>query len=304
MDWFILGVISQFLWSVTNFIDKGLIEKYFKSGVGALIIYSCLIGLPTSLLILILKPEVFFIDFFTATLIVLNSFLLIIYLFPYFKALGKSDASLVIPMFQMISVFGYFLAFIILGERLTGIQIGASLLIILGAIGISARFDNGRIRFHRSVFFLMMLASLLLSINALFFKFFAVSLDFWTVSFWSYFGFFIMGMIFFLFFRTYRNDFLSSLSKNKKSVISWSFFNESLNIIAQIIFTYATLLTALSLVLVTNGFQPVFVFLIGLFLSVFYPHIIKENISRGAIVQKIIFILIIFVGAYLLNVGG
>jgi len=303
MEWFFIGVLAQFFWAVTNFIDKTLIEKYFKSGIGAMVIYSCFIGLPAAALIMIFKPSVLSINPLTAVFIILNSFLLILYLFPYLKALGKSDASLVIPMYQMIAIFGYFLAFFVLGERLSGVQIGASLVIIFAAVGISMRFVDGRMSFHWRVFFLMTLASFLIALNALLFKFFAVELDFWTVSFWSYFGFFIMGVLFFLFTKSYRRDFLSSFGKNSGTLISWNVVNEVLNIAALMIFSYATLLAPLSLVLVTNGFQPVFVFLIGIFLSVFYPHVIREDIRKRILAQKIVFILIMLVGAYFLNVG-
>lgn len=302
MDWLIIAFLAPLLWAVSNFIDKFLISKYFKGGTGTLVIYSCLIGIPVSLLILLFKPEVLSINLGTAFLVLLNGFLYISFLFPYFKALEKADTSVVIPMFQTIPVITYILAFFVLGETFTNIQFLASSLIILGAIGISLKFDGRKTRFRSDVVFLMLLASFIVALNSLLFKFFAIELNFWTVSFWQYLGFSALGILLLLFVKGYRKDFLSSFKKNGKKIISLNIMNEVINISAVLIFTFATLLAPLSLIWVINGFQPLFVFLMGLLLTLFLPHLLKEEISKKIILQKIIFIILMLVGAYLLGI--
>jgi uncharacterized membrane protein len=302
MNWLLVALLAPLLWAISAFIDKLLISKYFKGGLGTLIIYSCFIGLPVSVLILIFKPAVLSISLVSAILVTLNGFVYILYLFPYLKALNKSDTSLIIPMFQTIPIFVYFLAFFILSERLSGIQIFGSILIMFGAIGISFRYEKKKISIGKEVLLLMLLASFIVSLNSLFFKFFALELDFWTVSFWQYLGFFIFGVILLIFVKSYRKDFLSSFKGNTSKIISLNALNETINIIGSVIFTYATLLAPLSLVWVVNGFNPFFVFVIGFFLTIFFPGLIKENLSKRTILQKLFFIAIIFVGAYFLNV--
>jgi drug/metabolite transporter (DMT)-like permease len=186
MNWLLVALLAPLLWASSSYIDKLLISKYFKGGTGALIIYSCLIGLPVFLLIAIFKPAVLSVSLASAVLVTINGFVYILYLFPYLKALNKTDTSLVIPIFQTIPIFTYFLAFFILGERLSGMQIFGSLLIISGAAGISLKYENKKLSFGKDVLFLMLLSSFILSLNYLFFKFFAIDLDFWTVSFWQY----------------------------------------------------------------------------------------------------------------------
>ena len=301
MNWFIIAILAPLLWAITNFMDKFLISKYFKSSVGTLIVYSTLIGLPVALLIAIFKPAVLALNLATGILIILNSFLYIVYLFPYFKALSKADASIVVPIFQTIPVFSYFLAFFVLGETLSIMQILGSLLVILGAVGISLKFKKRGIHLKKDVLFLMLLASFIVSLNYLFFKFFAIELDFWTVSFWQYLGFVIFGIILLIFIKSYRKDFFQSFRKNKGKILGFNAINEVLNIIATIIFTFATLLAPIALVWVINGFQPLFVFLIGLLLTLFVPHLIKENIEKKTILLKILFIIIIFIGAIVIN---
>lgn len=301
MNWFLIAILSPLLWATSNFIDKFLISKHFKSSVGTLIIYSSLIGLPVAVLIAIFKPSVLFLNWTTAVLIILNSFLYIAYLFPYFKALSKADTSLVTPIFQTISVFSYVLAFFVLGEVLSKNQIFGSLLIITGAIGISLKFKEKKIHLNKEILFLQLLASLIISLNYLFFKFFAIRLDFWTVSFWQYLGFVIFGLGLLIFVRSYRTNFIQSFKINSGRILRLNALNEILNIIATILFTFASLLAPLALVSVVNGFQPLFVFIIGIVMTLFFPHLIEEDLRKKVIIQKILFILIMFLGAYLLN---
>src|SRR3990172_12874611 len=244
MNWLILAFLAPLLWAISNFIDKFLISKYFKSGTGTLVIYSCLIGLPVSLFILLLKPSVVNLNLGTGLLILLNGALFISYLFPYFKALSKADTSTVIPLFQTIPIFSYFLAFFILGEALSNMQILASIFVICGAIGISLKFEERKAGFRKDVVLLMLLASIIISLNSLLFKFFAIDLDFWTVSFWQYLGFAVFGLVILLFVKSYRGDFLSSFKKNGRKVVSLNVMNELINIIAVIVFTYAILLSS------------------------------------------------------------
>lgn len=302
MNWFIIALLAPLLWAITNFIDKFLISKYFKGKEGAMIIYSTLIGIPVFVLIYLFFPHVLKINPITALIIILNSFLLVIYLFPYLKALDKADASIVVPIFQTAPVFSYFLAYFILKETISNIQIIGSLLIILGAIGISLKFEGKKIHLTKDVLFLQLLASFLVALNFVLFKLFALELDFWIVSFWEYVGLAIFGIFLLFFVKNYREDFFKSIKLSGKKIIGLNTLNEILNISATIIFSFATLLAPLALVWVVNGFQPVFIFFIGIFLTIFFPHIIKENLSAKIVIQKIIFILIIALGTYLLNV--
>lgn len=301
MGWFLITVIASLLWGMTNFIDKFLISKHFQSNTGTLVLYSSLIGVPVAILIAIFKPEVLSLDIMTAIFIIFNGFLYISYLFPYFKALAKADTSVVTPLFQTIPVFSYFLAFFVLGETLSGIQIAGSLLIIAGAVGISLKFYNNKVHLTKEVLLLQLLASFIIALNFLLFKFFAIELDFWTVSFWQYLGFVIFGLILLLFVKSYRKDFFASFKRSSKEIIGLNALNEVLNISATIIVTFATLLAPLALVLVVNGVQPLFVFLMGAGLTLFLPRLIKEDIRCKTLLQRMFFIIIICVGAYLLS---
>ena len=302
MNWFLIALLAPALWSVTNHIDKFLISKYFNGGgTGSLIIFSSLIGIFVLPIILIIHPSVVNISTPYAILIALNGFIYILGLLPYIYALGKDEASIVVPLFQTIPIFSYVLAYVFLGETLTTSQILASLLIISGAIGLSLDLGNGKVKFKKEVFGLMFLASFLVALNGFIFKFVAITSDFWTTSFWEYIGFSILAFLLIVFVKPYRNQFLSVIRSNRLPVLSLNALNEILNVLAKSAMSFATLLAPLALVWVVNGFQPFFVFTYGIILTIFFPHLSQESLIKKHLVQKLVFIFVMFIGTFLLN---
>jgi hypothetical protein len=77
--------------------------------------------------------------------------------------------------------------------------------------------------------------------------------------------------------------------------------NEIVNIVAKISFNYATVLAPVTLIWIVNGIQPFFVFLFGIILTVLFPRISKEDISKRTLVQRGLAIVAITIGVYLVN---
>ncbi len=303
MNWLLIASIAPALWAITNYIDKHLISRYFKGdGIGALVIFSSLIGILVLPFILIIHPAVFAVKPVFALLIVVNGFLYVLGLLPYYHALKEDEVSIVVPLFQTIPVFSYILALVVLREVLTGIQIFASLLIIAGAVALSLDLDKGKPELKQKVFWLMLLASFLVALNGLVFKFVAIKEGFWTTSFWEYIGFAILSVILLVFIGSYRRQFLSVIKLNRVPVLTWNTINETLNIIAKIIMNLATLLAPLALAWVINGFQPFFVLIFGIIITLFFPYLAKESLAKKHIAQRLVAIMIMFIGVYLLNI--
>lgn len=150
------------------------------------------------------------------------------------------------------------------------------------------------------VFGLMALSSILFAMNFIFFKYFAVETNFWVTSFWEYLGFGLFG-ISLLFIKNYRKGFFNVLKQNRLEVLSINGLNEVLNIVAKIAFNFATILTPVTMVWIINGLQPVFVFVFGIILTLLFPKISKEDISKKTLIQRILAIAVITVGVYLIN---
>ena len=110
----------------------------------------------------------------------------------------------------------------------------------------------------------------------------------------------LVGMGIFIFIRSYRENFISALKNNSKNILSLNVLNESIYIAGNVSVAYAYLLAPVGLVLLTQSFQPVFILIIGVILTVFFPGIIVEKIEAKHIWQKIIAIGITGIGTCLL----
>jgi drug/metabolite transporter (DMT)-like permease len=303
MNWFLIALLPPIFWSLTNHIDKYLLTKYFKDGaIGAVMIFSSSIAILLLPIIILIQPTVLQNFQTNYLLIVLNGTLYLFATLPYFYALEKDDASLSVPLFQMIPVFSFIFGFVFLRETLYITQILGGIIIIISSIFISLNIsDIKKMKMKWDVFGLMALSSLLYALNFIFFKHFALETDFWVTSFWEYVGFGLFGIFLLLFVKNYRQGFFNVLKQNRLKVVGINGLNEIINIIAKISFNFATILTPVTMVWIINGLQPLFVFVFGILLTVLFPKISKEDISRKTLIQRIIAIGVITVGVYLIN---
>src|SRR3989338_9142344 len=189
MNWFLIALISPALLAATNHIDKYLLTTYLKGrGVGALIIFSSIVGLFIFPFILIFQQNVWDISSLQIGIIFSGSVFYIVAILMYLYALKRDEASIVVPLFQTIPIFGFILGYIFLGETLTIRQIIACILIILGGLSLSLDVSEKIARFKTALFFLMLLSSFLLAAGGLTFKIIVIQTDYWTTNFWGYAG--------------------------------------------------------------------------------------------------------------------
>ena len=303
MSWFLLALIPPALFGVVNHIDKHLLSRYFRSGgVGALMVFSSIIGAVLLPFIVVFRPEVPGSFDPRCLLISLNGFVYILATLPYFQAIQKEDASLVIALFQLIPLFSGILSYAFLGETLTLSQCGGGILIVSGAVMISIKGSSlQNLTFRRDVFVLMALSSLLYAINFLFFKMFALDSGFWVVSFWEYVGFGIFSVILILCVKGYREEFVLVFRTNRSEVLALNGLNELVNIAAKMVFNAASLLSPITLTWLVNGLQPFFVLLYAVLLAAFFPGINREDFSGGVMPRKILALLVMFVGTFLIQ---
>lgn len=301
MNWLLLALIPAFSQAVINHLDKYLIEKYVRGGgIGSLVIFSSLIGLPAALTIS-LFTDVTSISSLNRSIIFLNGVLYAAWLIPYLKALEIDEASVVGPLFQLSSIFALVIGYLVLGEALTLKQMVGCFIILGGSLGLTAEISGKRPKIKKTVFTYMLTATAIIGVNAVLFKAIAIEESFWVTSFWEYLGLAFAGTCLFVFSRQYRKEFTNILGKNKTTVISLSAINEIINVGAKTTFNYATLLAPVVLVnFVSEGFQPIFVFLMGLVITLLFPKISKETLEPSIITQKVISISFIILGTLFL----
>jgi drug/metabolite transporter (DMT)-like permease len=302
VTWLWLTLGAQFLFSVGAHVDKYLLSRFFKgSAPGSLILFSSLFSLVVLPALALVAPAVLAIAPWHATILLVGGFLNITGVILSLYAMKREEASVVVTLFQMIPVFNYVLAYLVLGETLTVVQVAAAVLIMAGAVVVSLDLARPRTSVKASVFLTMALASLLIAANAVLFKLVAVSEDFWVSSFWSYLSLAIVGVVLFGLVRSYRDQFLRTLRLNSVPVVGLNVSNEILAVVGYLMISYATLLVPVALVSVLSGFQPMMVFAIGVLLTLALPRVGREDLSRKRVVQKLAAMAGMLLGTYLLN---
>ena len=298
MNWFFIALVAPLLYAISNHTDKYLISKYIHDNkVGALIIFSALFGVFALPIILIINPLVLGVSLGQGIILMIIGVLVVLSILCYLYALQFDEATFVVPFYQMIPIFGFILAYFILGETLTKTQIIASLAILLGALILSFDIEEKKIRFKKKVVLLMSVASFFYAMSDVLFKFVAIERGFWVSTFWTLVGKVLIGIIFLIFISSYRSEFFLLIKEAKGKILALNSMNETLTIVADMTVQYAILLAPVALVLMVNGFQPLFVFVIGLGLTLFFPHISQEKIQKKHLIQKIGAILIMLIGS-------
>lgn len=154
MHWFLLAIIGPALWSISNHLDKYLLQTFFKGqGVGALIIFSSIIGTFMLPLILLIEPNVLNIAPWQAVANVINGVISIIAVLVYLYALQKDEASTVTPLFQIIPVFAFILGYFFLAETFSAQQLFGAFFVIAGGIMLSLDLENTKPKLKTDVFF-------------------------------------------------------------------------------------------------------------------------------------------------------
>lgn len=305
MTWFSIALIGPFLYAISNQIDKYLVEKYFKGGeAGALVIFSALFSIVALPFIFLFGDGIFSLGIKNTVMLTLNGGLNIICLVLYFKALRDDEATVVVPFYQLIPIFGFILGYLILGEVLTLHQMLACLLVIIGIAFLSFEIAEGKALFKSRVVGLMTLSSLLFAVNGVVYKFFTLEPGFWATIFWEFFGNVVVGTVLFVFFSSYRKQFIAMLKQNSVGSISVNSVNELVFLLAEGFSIYATLLAPIAIVTTINGFQPVFVFVIGTLMTLLFPKILNESLLKHKLIQKCLAIAIVVIGVILLRFSG
>lgn len=301
-NWIFLAFLAPLFWSLANYVDKFVISKYIKhqTSVGSLVIFTGLTGFVMSVGIVALGHNPLVISISSALWVMLAGALLVSSFIPYLYALQIEDSTVVVPLYQFIPVFSYFLALIFLHETLTIHQLLAGVLVIFGAVLLSVN-PSHKYKLNIKVLGYMFISSLAISINSLMFKYLALeNLNGWATGFWEYIGAGIFSVCLWVFVKNYRRSFNTLIKENGWRIASLNIGGEVLNLTAKLSMAFATLSAPIALVWIINGTQPLMIFIIGLVLTLWIPHIIEEKITKKILLQRFFSIVVMFVGIYIL----
>jgi drug/metabolite transporter (DMT)-like permease len=184
-----------------------------------------------------------------------------------------------------------------LKEVLSARQVLGLAMVVVAGICISLKKIEGSIFFPRKSLWLMLLSSLMYGSIAVLFRFVSRDSNFWADVSYQYIGTGLGGVLLMLFPRV-RHGFTIRLIEIKKSirVITMS---HTLGLLAQLSESLAVTMVAVPLVHIIWSIQPVIVFILGTALTVWFPHIIKEDIKRAVVAHKLVSVALMFCGLFL-----
>ena len=230
MSWLVFAFSGPVLWAISTHFDKYLVERYFKhSDVAVLLLFTAFIGVLTLPFIVFYEPTVFQLDAASMALIALSGILYMGATLFYLRALQSEEASVVAPFFQAVPLLGYALAYFVLGETLSIVQMTGGALIIVGTLIVSVRFGQNVRIFKLRLVLLMLACCLAAAISGLIFKAFAVTVAFWTTTFWMFVGEAIFGTALLLV-GSYRRQLAELLRVNAAALLAINGSNELINL--------------------------------------------------------------------------
>ncbi len=313
MSWILITIIAYFILAIVNLADKFLLDKILPSAKT----YTFLVGI-LGLAILVIAP--WFLEWPGLYLFILNiivGMLLPGALMLLYTALRLGDASKIITLIGgSVPIFTILLSFILLGERFTGMQYMAFFYLIfwdashLLSPAIISYFPSGHELWTKVIVWFgfdnlkrlraILVAVLSAFIFALFFvgsKYLYNNQEFISAFIWIRVGSFI-SVLFFLLHKASRKEIFKSIKKLRGKSRTVFISNQGLAAIGFFLQNYAISLGSVALVNALQGVQYVFLLILASLITIFYPKVLKEKISKFIILQKLVGIGLISFGLY------
>ena len=296
-EWLLVSVLAYLFFSLSYLGDKLILAGAPKPNS-----YTFYVGFISVFVIVIIpfikfglpNEKVFF-------WIVAEALVYILGLYAMFSALEKFDVSRVmttIGAIQPILIFA--LTWIIWGpQAMSTAVILAFVLLLMGSYLISFKKNS---KANGEYLIVTLLAAALFSLDYVFSKIVFLNQPFLQGFIWMRIFVFLFALLFLVSKNNRKEIFKKQNILNKKTGAIFIGTHTSGGI-ANILQGFAISLAPIVFLPIVNslrGIQYVFLFLMTLFLSVFFPKILKEDLSKKIIIQKVVSIILIGIGLAIL----
>jgi uncharacterized membrane protein len=300
MQWFLFAIIGPLSWAVSTHIDKYLVDKYFRdSNTAVLMVFTAIVGLLGLPVIWYFVPTVLALPRLAMGVMILSGALYMGAMLFYLRAIQSESATAVAPFFQLSTIFTLLLAYFFLNENLGASQLIGIGLIVAGALAVST--DGGAFLQHCKLRLvgLMTTATFIIALSYVLFKYFAVEeRDFWGTTFWTFVGEGIFGAGIMLF-PSYREEFVTLFKQSPGAIVGINAANEIINLGGGLAVRFASLLAPVALVSAVSSTTTLFVFAIGVLLTLFFPKLGHEDLSARNLMRKGIAAVLVSAGVLL-----
>lgn len=295
MNWIVLSLASALFFAVISALDKILIQKYMPS----FRVFIVLVGLCQFGLAIVAVPFAEFSGYgFDTTLISFVSGVLSgIYLAMMFWVMRTQDVSRVVPVTSTHTIFVAILAMVFLQEYISALAWGGIVVTMIGAalmsLGPTMR-ESERDQNQIIPFLLLLVASFAFGLSQFLSKVVAEDIDIWSLFMWR-----AVGMGITLGGCLFRPRILPDLIKTIRSPvpIGLTVLTEGVLVLGAVILTlWAIYSGPVSLVVTVMAVRPLFVFILGIALSLGISRVLDEPLEGKILVAKLV--------AIVLTIGG
>jgi uncharacterized membrane protein len=294
-SWILIALSGYFLLAFTGVADKFMVSKVVRQPI-AYAFYTAITG-PLSLVLIpfgakLLSPY----DFMVA---LLSGVCFITAVYFSYSAISKSSVSRVIPiMGGMIPLFSFLFAYLILHDRMNAYQMLGFLFLVLGAVLISSRKENNT--WSHKAFFLATTSALFFALSSVLTKYIFDQSNFISGMVWTRIGF-LIPILPILAFKENRKAIFNAPKEAGVKNVALYYSSRITGTAGGFLQNYAVSLGSVSIVNALQGTQFVFLLLITSFLSIYFPKVLKERINIQTIILKLMAIVLISVGLFLLT---
>lgn len=297
MLWLLIAIVAYIFYALVFIIDKYVVSRPLPHPV----VYTFYVGV-LSLGVWVLAP-------FSLEVLSKRDMLLaflagvaqVLGWVCFFTALNKGEVSRVSPFVgAFIGVFTFIFSYFLISERLTQKQLLALVFLLLGSLIIVFKFKRNQTkeRLQKNIFILALFASLFFSVFWVVTKFIYNQNSFIPSTIWIRTGAAFVSLLF-LIPSKYRQLIFSKLRSTKGETNRTIILGRIFSVFAAFGIYVAVYLGSVTIVNALQGLQYIFILIIALFLYKKIP-LLKEEIKREVIIQKVIAIIFIGLGLALL----
>ncbi len=292
--WAFFSLLSALTMAMVNILDKFVLTRLARRPIVPLLIYVAMGLFPLPFIfygrgIPPLTSAVLVPAFAAAAAFTLSTLL-------YFSAALREEISRVVPLSYLSPLFVSLLAALFLGEIFPPQKYLGVALLVGGAFFIGSRrrlsFRPGR------AFWLMVLSAVFLAAYLTLTKRLLAEVDFWLAFALIRLAMFILLVPFYVAHRKETATVLRTLSRRVLSAMALS---EVLALTALLMATIAMSVGPVTLVAALSSVQPFFVLAFALFLSRFFPAVLREETEARVLGLKLLAIILIVLGALLIT---
>lgn len=224
-------------------------------------------------------------------------------LFAMFTSLKNQEASIVGPIVGALNpLFTIILGFIFFAQLLSSTHIFAILILVFGALVIGINFSNHKFTLNKNLLW-MVASGAFFALSYVLLREAFLQTNFMTGLILSRLG----GGLFVLFFLLFPNLRQAIFTKNKQNPSQTKitavllFTGQIMGAIQGLLLTYAVSLTSPALVNSLFGVQYIVILIFALLTFKEHPEWLGENLGSTTIFQKIMGVVILSIGLYLLS---